>query len=144
METLEIKVPDNKTALVKAYLKELGVIVKVKKVSKEPNAETVAAMNELKAGKGKKFNNVDELFDSIWFNLMFKIVTSTKFLKDLKLLKKRSTKDLELLQEKWKKVDEIKASSHEIVFAIRSQTPLYYHSEVQNLSKEPIISLYRP
>ncbi|MFC0316920.1 hypothetical protein [Olivibacter oleidegradans] len=43
-----------------------------------------------------------------------------------------------------KKVDEIKASSHEIVFAIRSQTPLYYHSEVQNLSKEPIRSLYRP
>ncbi|WP_134089171.1 hypothetical protein [Olivibacter sp. XZL3] len=65
METLEIKVPDNKTALVKAYLKELGVIVKVKKVSKEPNAETIAAMNELKAGKGKKFNSVDELLNSI-------------------------------------------------------------------------------
>jgi len=30
---------------------------------------------------------------------MFQIITSTRFLKDLKLLKKRSTKDLKLLQE---------------------------------------------
>ena len=30
---------------------------------------------------------------------MFEIVTSTKFLKDLKLLKKRSLKDVELLQQ---------------------------------------------
>lgn len=30
---------------------------------------------------------------------MFQIVASTKFLKDLKLLKKRSPKDLQLLQE---------------------------------------------
>ena len=30
---------------------------------------------------------------------MFTIVTSTKFLKDLKLLKKRSPKDLQLLQQ---------------------------------------------
>lgn len=30
---------------------------------------------------------------------MFQIVTSTKFLKDLKLLKKRSPKDLQLLQD---------------------------------------------
>jgi len=51
--------------LVKAYLKELGVSVKVKKDSKQPNAETIAAMNELKAGKGKKFNSVNELFNSI-------------------------------------------------------------------------------
>lgn len=65
METLEIKVPENKIALVKAYLKELGVSVKVKKDSKQPNAGTIAAMNELKAGKGKKFSSVDELFNSI-------------------------------------------------------------------------------
>jgi antitoxin component of RelBE/YafQ-DinJ toxin-antitoxin module len=65
METLEIKVPESKIALVKAYLKELGVSVKVKKDSKQPNAETIAAMNELKAGKGKKFSSVDELFNSI-------------------------------------------------------------------------------
>ena len=65
METLEIKVPKSKIALVKAYLKELGVSVKVKKDSKQPNAETIAAMNELKAGKGKKFSSVDELFNSI-------------------------------------------------------------------------------
>ncbi len=30
---------------------------------------------------------------------MFEIVTSTKFLKDLKLLKKRSVKDFQLLQQ---------------------------------------------
>ena len=30
---------------------------------------------------------------------MFEIVTSAKFLKDLKLLKKRSVKDLEILQQ---------------------------------------------
>jgi len=30
---------------------------------------------------------------------MFEIVTSTKFLKDLKLLKKRSVQDLQLLQQ---------------------------------------------
>ncbi len=65
MQTLEIKVPDNKTRLVKEFLKELGVKVKVKKEDKVPNADTVAAMDELKAGKGKKFKNVEELFKSI-------------------------------------------------------------------------------
>jgi len=65
METLEIKVPESKLTLVKAYLKELGVSIKVKKEPKQPNATTLAAMNELKAGKGKKFNSVDELFNSI-------------------------------------------------------------------------------
>jgi len=29
------------------------------------NADTIDAMNELKAGKGKQFNSVDELFDNI-------------------------------------------------------------------------------
>jgi hypothetical protein len=65
MQTLEIKVPDNKTRLVKEVLKEFGVIVKVKKKEKVPNADTIAAMDELKAGKGKKFKNVEELFKSI-------------------------------------------------------------------------------
>jgi len=65
MQTLEIKVPDNKTRLVKEFLKELGVTVKVKKEDKVPNADTIAAMDELKAGKGKKFKNVEELFKSI-------------------------------------------------------------------------------
>jgi hypothetical protein len=64
MQTLEINVPDNKTRLVKEFLKELGVTVKVKKKN-IPNAETIAAMDELKAGKGKKFKNVEELFNSI-------------------------------------------------------------------------------
>jgi len=64
MQPLEINVPDNKTRLVKEFLKELGVTVKVKKKN-IPNAETIAAMDELKAGKGKKFKNVEELFNSI-------------------------------------------------------------------------------
>ncbi|MGF7073470.1 type II toxin-antitoxin system RelB/DinJ family antitoxin [Mucilaginibacter sp. 3215] len=65
MQTLEIIVPDDKTRLVKNILKELGVTIKIKKEKKTPNAETIAAIDELKAGKGKKFKNVDELFDSI-------------------------------------------------------------------------------
>ncbi|SEL93552.1 hypothetical protein [Parapedobacter koreensis] len=66
MQTLEIKVPDEKTALIKALLKELGVVVKVKKEkAKEPNKETIAAMQELKQGKGKKFDSVEALFNSI-------------------------------------------------------------------------------
>ncbi len=65
MQTLEIKVPENKTRQVKEFLKELGVTVKVKKEKNIPNADTIAAMDELKAGKGKKFKNVEELFSSI-------------------------------------------------------------------------------
>ena len=65
MQTLEIKVPDNKTQQVKDFLKDIGVTVKVKKENSTPNADTIVAMNELKAGKGKKFKSVDELFNSI-------------------------------------------------------------------------------
>jgi hypothetical protein len=65
MQTLEIQVPEDKTSQVKEFLKELGVTVKVKKGGDIPNKATVAAMNELKAGKGKKFTSVTELFDSI-------------------------------------------------------------------------------
>ena len=65
MQILEIEVPDNKTRLVKEFLKELGVTIKVKKDKNTPNAETIAAMQELKAGKGVKFKNVEALFDSI-------------------------------------------------------------------------------
>jgi len=65
MQTLEIQVPDNKTRLVTDLLKELGVSVKVKSKTDIPNADTKAAMDELKAGKGTKFNSVEELFNSI-------------------------------------------------------------------------------
>jgi hypothetical protein len=65
MQTLEIEVPDDKTRLIKELLKELGVAVKVKKEKNIPNADTIAAMNELRAGKGKKFKNVEELFNGI-------------------------------------------------------------------------------
>jgi hypothetical protein len=65
MQTLEIIVPDNKTRLVKEFLKELGVTVKVKRASDVPNAQTTAAMAELKEGKGRKFKNVEDLFNSI-------------------------------------------------------------------------------
>ena len=65
MQTLEIKVPESKTRLVKGLLKELGVTIKVKKEKNTPNSETLEAMNELKAGKGRKFSSVEELFKSI-------------------------------------------------------------------------------
>jgi antitoxin component of RelBE/YafQ-DinJ toxin-antitoxin module len=65
MQVLEIKVPDNKTRFVKEFLKELGVTIKVKKEDDSPNAETIAAMEELKAGKGIKFKSVEDLFNSI-------------------------------------------------------------------------------
>lgn len=64
MQTLEINVPEKKVSLIKPLLKELGVTVKVKK-EKEPNEETIAAMKELKEGKGKDFDSVEELFNSI-------------------------------------------------------------------------------
>ena len=59
------KGPDNKIQLVKEFLKELGVTVKVKKEKNTPNADTIAAVDELKAGKGKSFKNIEELFSSI-------------------------------------------------------------------------------
>ena len=65
MQTLEIHVPDSKIRLVKEFLKELGVTIKVKKESKIPNAKTIAAMDELKAGKGRKFKSVEDLLSSI-------------------------------------------------------------------------------
>jgi hypothetical protein len=65
MQTLEIKVPDNKTHLVVTFLKEMGVSVKIKKNTNLPNADTIAAMAELKEGKGKKFKDVNSLFNSI-------------------------------------------------------------------------------
>ncbi len=65
MQVLEIKVPDNKTRLVKEFLRELGVTIKVKKEDDSPNAKTIAAMEELKAGKGIKFKSVEDLFNSI-------------------------------------------------------------------------------
>jgi len=63
--TYQIEIPADKTKEVLAVLKALNVKVKTLKKSEVPNAETIAAMEELKAGKGKRFNSVDELFDSI-------------------------------------------------------------------------------
>jgi hypothetical protein len=66
MQTLEITVPDNKTRLVKEFLKELGVTVKVKRTKTNiPNADTIAAMNELKAGGGTHFKSVEDLFKEV-------------------------------------------------------------------------------
>lgn len=65
METLEIQVPDGKTRLVKEFLKELGVTIKVKPKKKIPNSNTLSAMKELREGKGVKFKSVEELFNSI-------------------------------------------------------------------------------
>ncbi|MGF7078291.1 hypothetical protein [Mucilaginibacter sp. UYCu711] len=52
------------TRPLKEFRKELGITIKVKKLN-IPNANTIAAMEELKAGYGKKFNTVDELFNII-------------------------------------------------------------------------------
>ena len=65
MQTLEIKVPDSKIRLVKEFLKELGVTIKVKQEKNSPNSDTVSAMKELRAGKGIKFKSAEALFDSI-------------------------------------------------------------------------------
>ncbi|GAA4795210.1 hypothetical protein GCM10023231_24520 [Olivibacter ginsenosidimutans] len=48
METLEIKVPASKLTLVKAYLKELGVSIKVKKEPKQPNYAIEGKITTLK------------------------------------------------------------------------------------------------
>ena len=65
MQTLEIKVPESKARLVKEFLKELGVTVKVKNEDSIPNADTLQAMEELKEGKGIRFKSVEDLFNSI-------------------------------------------------------------------------------
>lgn len=65
METLEIQVPDGKTKVVKEFLKELGVTIKVKSKKKAANPDTLSAMKELQDGKGVKFKSVEELFNSI-------------------------------------------------------------------------------
>jgi antitoxin component of RelBE/YafQ-DinJ toxin-antitoxin module len=68
MTILTIEIPDQKVAAVKRVLKEMGATAVIKTVKKEPelpNAETIKAINELKAGKGKRFKSVDALFESI-------------------------------------------------------------------------------
>jgi len=65
MQILEIKVPDNKIRAVKDFLEEMGIAVKIKKEEKIPNADTITAMDELKAGKGMKFKSVDDLFNNL-------------------------------------------------------------------------------
>lgn len=63
MQTLVIKVPEEKASFILTLLKELGISVKEGEHS--PNKETLAAMKELKEGKGKKFDSVESLFNSI-------------------------------------------------------------------------------
>lgn len=65
MQILEIKVPDNKSHLVKEFLREIGITVKVKREKNIPNIETKSAMKELKEGKGIKFKSVEALFSSL-------------------------------------------------------------------------------
>ena len=55
-----------KLELLANLAKELGLSAKLQyMVGKTPNAETIAAMDELKAGKGKKFKSAKAIFDSI-------------------------------------------------------------------------------
>ena len=65
MQTLEIKVPDTKIEYVKTILKKAGVTIIEKKAMDYPNRQTQSAMEELKSGKGKKFQNTEDLFKSI-------------------------------------------------------------------------------
>lgn len=59
MATLTVHVPDEEMQLFKGLLKKLnGKVISENKV---PNKETIKAMNELKAGKGIKVKNIDEL-----------------------------------------------------------------------------------
>ena len=63
MKTLIIELPEEETKLFKQLLKKLnGRIVSKDKI---PNKKTIAAMKELKNGKGTKFSSVVELFRSV-------------------------------------------------------------------------------
>jgi len=63
MKTLIIELPKEETKLFKQLLKNLnGRIVSKDKI---PNKKTIAAMKELKDGKGTKFSSVEELFRSV-------------------------------------------------------------------------------
>lgn len=71
MTTLTIHIPDSKADFIKKLLKELDVkvesveSVETKKESRVPNKETIKAMKELKAGKGKVFDTAKDLFASL-------------------------------------------------------------------------------
>lgn len=67
MEGLIIEGNDmSKLKLLATLAKELGLIVKKKNTARKiPNEETLAAIEELNEGKGKKFESVQALFDSI-------------------------------------------------------------------------------
>ncbi len=66
MTTLTIEIPDKKADLAKMILKELGAtVIVIKEKERIPNAQTIKAMKELKAGKGKAFNSSKELFASL-------------------------------------------------------------------------------
>ena len=72
MTTLTIHIPDEKADLIKRLLEELDV--KIEKSADThtycesdhtPNTETIKAIEELRAGKGKRFKNAEELFAAI-------------------------------------------------------------------------------
>ena len=63
--TYQIEIPEKKTKDGLAILKALDVKVRIVKERKTPNKETIEAIEELKSGKGHKFNSVAELFNSI-------------------------------------------------------------------------------
>ncbi len=63
MKTITVQLPDEETKLFKQLLKKFNA--KIISQSSKPNRETIEAMEELKAGKGVKFESVDELFKSV-------------------------------------------------------------------------------
>jgi hypothetical protein len=74
MTTLTIETDDKKAKdLIVLVARQLGAKVKTTntatnkhcKLDHTPNAETIEAMEELKAGKGKVFNSAKELFATV-------------------------------------------------------------------------------
>ena len=63
MRTITVQIPEDETKLFKELTKKLNW--KVVSTSNIPNKETIEAIEEVKAGKGIKFKDVDELFAAI-------------------------------------------------------------------------------
>jgi len=69
METLVINIPDEKSALVKKLLKELGVTIDAKKTKKShaPNALTAKTIDDAhkRVGLSDPIKNIDDFIKSI-------------------------------------------------------------------------------
>ncbi|WP_443946405.1 hypothetical protein ACJVDH_04625 [Pedobacter sp. AW1-32] len=65
MDTFVISVPEQKTSLVKKFLKEMGVII-TPDTTNLPNAKTLASMEKTSKGKGlTKTESHDDLMEKL-------------------------------------------------------------------------------